>query len=161
MVSFTRIFKLVAFPVEMCATRAHNPGRVRENFMYRYCKENSALMQGGPVPLQRCNHCGMHMTEAQLEKNRRTARCKKSMEMHIRRIDMDMAERCKKMEFLLCDREEGVLLEGVAQFKCLGQPLDKNYDDWPELRRNGKREKRIWERLAKMLQRGRAYTKVS
>ena len=35
------------------------------------------------------------------------------------------------MEFILYGMEEGVLVEGVAQFEYLGRPLDQTDDDWP------------------------------
>ena len=34
------------------------------------------------------------------------------------------------MEFSLYGRERDTLVETVANFKYLGQPLDQSYDDW-------------------------------
>ena len=44
-VSFPCVLTSVACPVEGCPTKAHNPGRLREHFMYRHCKANIAIIQ--------------------------------------------------------------------------------------------------------------------
>ena len=55
------------------------------------------------------------------------------------------------MEFRLYGREGDVLVEGFVNFKCIRCPLDQTYDDWPLVRRNFKRARRVWGRLGKLL----------
>ena len=42
-------------------------------------------------------------------------------------------------------------MEEVATFKYLGRHLDQTYDDWPVIRRNIKRVKKVWGVLGKFL----------
>ena len=51
-------------------------------------------------------------------------------EMWIRRRDVEMAERCGEVEFSLYGRKGGKLVEEVANFKYLWQPMDQMDDDW-------------------------------
>ena len=48
------------------------------------------------------------------------------------------------MEFILYRREVDALVEGVSNFKFMGQPLDQTNDDWLAVRRNIKRAQRVW-----------------
>ena len=80
--------------------------------------------------------------------------------MRLRWRDLETAERCGEMEFILYGREVDALVEGVAKFKYLGRPLDKMYHDWPAVRRNFKWEWRFWGRLGKLLRREGAEPKA-
>ena len=51
-------------------------------------------------------------------------------------------------------------MEGVANFKYLGQPLYQTDDDWRPVRRNIKRARRVWGILGKILRREGAEPKV-
>ena len=53
--------------------------------------------------------------------------------MRIMQRGVDMAERCWDMESRLYGKEGGALVEGVANFKYLGRPLDQTDDDWLEV----------------------------
>ena len=57
------------------------------------------------------------MLEARLEKHMSTAICEKSMEMHIIRRDVEMAESCGEMKVIFYRRVGGALVEVVAQLK--------------------------------------------
>ena len=46
-VLFPRIIKSMECSVEGCLDREKNPGRLRENFMYRHWKLRLAIMQEG------------------------------------------------------------------------------------------------------------------
>ena len=71
------------------------------------------------------------MPAARLFKHRQMDKCNKTMERQLRRINVDMAARCGNMEFSMY-REEGYnMVEGVANFKYMGQTLDQTNDDWP------------------------------
>ena len=50
-----------------------------------------------------------------------------------------MEERCGDMELSLYGREGYSLMEGVANFKYLGRPLDQMDDDWKMVQCNFKR----------------------
>ena len=93
-----------------------------------------SVIQEGPEPLPRWDHCGMHISAARLIKHRWTARCNKSTEMRIIQRDVDMVERCREMEFGLYGREGGALVEGVTTFNYLGLTLDQTDDDWSAVR---------------------------
>ena len=62
-----------------------------------------------------------------------------------------MVERSGETKFILYRREGRVLMEGVAQFKYLGRPIDQTDDKWPAVQRNVKQVQRFWERLVKIL----------
>ena len=47
------------------------------------------------------------------------------------RFFVEMAARCGEMEFSLYGEEGGNMVEGVANFKYMGQTLDQTNDDWP------------------------------
>ena len=78
-VSFPCVLKLVVCLVDRCLARAHNPGRLRVHFMYQKWYSRVAILQEVPAPLLRCNHCGIHMPESQLDNHRRKARCAKAI----------------------------------------------------------------------------------
>ena len=59
--------KLLASRVEGRVSSRRLEG-VRENFMYRQCKESIAILQEVPAPLLRCTNCGMHTPVAILAK---------------------------------------------------------------------------------------------
>ena len=67
-VSFPRILKLVDCPVDGCPYEAKNPGRLRENFMFRHWKSKVAIFHERLEPLPHCDQCRMHMQEARLFK---------------------------------------------------------------------------------------------
>ena len=60
----------------------------------------------------------------------------KAMERKLRRIDVDISERCSEMEFSMYRGEGGEMVEVVANFKYLGRTLDQMDDDWPAVRQN-------------------------
>ena len=70
-----------------------NTWRIREHFMYQQWKLEVAIIQEGPEPIPRCDHCGIHMPVARLIKHIRTEICNKAAETRIRYRDVDMLER--------------------------------------------------------------------
>ena len=54
-VSFTWILKLVGCLVERYTAKANNPGRLRQNFMYRNWKLRVTIAQEVLEPLPRCD----------------------------------------------------------------------------------------------------------
>ena len=83
MVYFLRVLNLVAFLVDGCLLRENNPGRLIEHFMYRHWKSNVAIIQEGPEPLPRCDHCGMHIPAARLIKHIWMEICNNSTEIRL------------------------------------------------------------------------------
>ena len=75
-VSFPRVLKSVACLVDGCPERAHNPDRLRDNFMYPHWKAKVVILHEGPEPLPQCGHCGMYIMAGGLERHSRAARCK-------------------------------------------------------------------------------------
>ena len=63
--------------------------------------------------------------------------------MWIRWRDVEIAGRYRETEFSLYGREGNDLVEGVANFKYLGQPLDQMDDDWLAVRQNIKRAQKV------------------
>ena len=152
-VSFLQLLKLVMIPVDVCLERGENPGRLRGHFMYWYWKSNIEIIQEGPEPLPRCDHCGMHMLAARMIRHRRMSRRNNATEMHLGWRDVEMAKRCEEMDFILYGREGGKLVEKVVTFKYLGWPLDQTDDGWLLVRLDIKRERKVWGRLGKILRR--------
>ena len=95
MVSLPRLLKSVAFPVDGCLAREHNLVRLREEL----------------AQLPSCNHCGRHMPEVHLENHRSMDRCEKAMDICLMRRDIEITERCGKIEFSLYSREGNTLVE--------------------------------------------------
>ena len=50
--------------------------------------------------------------------------------------DVEMAERGGELEFRLYGRQEGALVEVVANFQYLGRSLNHTYSDWPSVQQN-------------------------
>ena len=69
-VSLPLVIKSVDCLVKISLARAHNMGRLRENFMYQYWKANIAILQEGLTPLPWCDHCDMHMPSARLYRHK-------------------------------------------------------------------------------------------
>ena len=113
MVSFPQVLKSVACPVVGCLKKVNNPGKLREHFMYCKWKSKVAIIQEGPEPLPKCDHCGMHMPADRPIKHIRMARCNKETYMQIRWRDVEMVDICGEMEFRLYRREGGAMVEGV------------------------------------------------
>ena len=150
-VSFPQALKSVACPVDGCPERAHNPVRLRENFMYWHWKAKISILQEGLAPLPQCDQYGMHMPVSRMWIHKRTDRRERVTDMSLRRIYMEMEESLEEMEFILYGREGDTMMEGVTQFKYLGRPLDKTHDDQPEVWRNTKWARKVWGILGKIL----------
>ena len=105
-VSLPQILKSVECPEKGSPTKAKTPGRLRENFMFRHWKSKVAILQEVPELLQRCDQCRMHMQGARLFKNQQSDKCHKSTERRLWRRDVEIAERCRKMEFNIDEEEE-------------------------------------------------------
>ena len=93
--------------------------------MYWYWKAKVTIIQELPERLPICDFCGMHMSVARMIKHINTSRCNKVTEIRIKRRGVEMAERCREMDFILYGREGGALVEEVSNFKYLGRPLDQ------------------------------------
>ena len=132
--------------------RAHNLVRIRKNFMFSHWKANITILQEGPVPLMRCDNCVMHIPEDRLEKHKQTSRYEISMDMRMRRRDV---------EFSLYGRGWSSLLEEVSQLKYLGQNLDQSNNYWPEFRQNIRRAWKVWIWLGEIFRREETDTKMS
>ena len=52
-------------------------------------------------------------------------------------------------------------MDGVANFKYLGRPLDQTVNDWPAVRLNFRWAHRVWGRLGKLLRREGEEPKVA
>ena len=63
------------------------------------------------------------MPVAQRMKHRRTTRCEKATEMRLRVRDVEMVDRCGDTKLCLYGREGDTLVEGLENFKYLGQTL--------------------------------------
>ena len=65
------------------------------------------------------------------------------------------------MKFILYDREEGTLVEGVMQFQYLGRTLEETDSDWPAVHQKTRKMRLVWRRLGKLLQWEGEYSQVS
>ena len=81
----------------------------------------------------------MHIPAVRLENHSQRDICEKATEIQIRQRYTEMAERRREIKTSLDGREGGALVEGVENFKYLGQNLGQTYDDWMAVRRNVKR----------------------
>ena len=63
--------------------------------------------------------------------SRHMDKCNKATKRRLRQRDVEMAAICNNMEFSLYGEEGGNMVEGVANFKYMGQTLDQTNDDWP------------------------------
>ena len=76
-------------------------------------------------------------------------------------MDVEMAERCGEMEFILDGVEEDERVGNLTTLWCLGIPLDQTDDDWPAVRRNIMLAMSVWGRLGTLLRREWEETRVS
>ena len=72
-----------------------------------------------------------------------------------------MEARYDEMEFIMSGEEGGDMVEGVANFKYLGQTLDQTEDYWLAVRQNIMRARLVWGRLGTLLQREGADPRLS
>ena len=155
------ILNLVDCPVDGCPYEAKNPGRLRENFMFRHWKSKMAILQEIPEPLPWCDSCGMHIHAEILFKHWQPDKYHKLTERRLQWMYVEMAERCGEMEFSLDGEEGDERVENVPTFRYLGRPLDKTDDDWKAVRWNIMRVRLVWGRLGTMIQQEGAEPKVS
>ena len=94
-------------------------------------------------------------------KHRQTDNCNKLIERQLRKRDVHMAERCSKMEFIIYGEEGYEMVDGVENFKYLGETLDKPDYDWPAKRQNIMLTWSVWESLKTLMRREGAEPKVS
>ena len=73
--------------------------------MYRHWKYKIDILQEVPIPLLRCNQCGMHMPEARLWRHIHTAMGNRATDMRLQRRDMELSQISGKMDFILYSRE--------------------------------------------------------
>ena len=64
-----------------------------------------------------------------------------------------IASRCAEAYFSLTGHNKAECIEGVINFKYLGQMLDRSDDDWMAVLRNVGKARRVWIRMGKMLRR--------
>ena len=83
------------------------------------------------------------------------------MEICLRSRDIEFAQISGYMEFSLYRREGGALMEEVDQLKYLGQTLYQSDNSCTEIRRNIRRERKVWYGLGKILQGEGRYTQIS
>ena len=76
-----------------CPERSHNPGRLREHFMYWHCTAKVAIPQEGLALLPQSGNCGMKILVERLELNMRTSRYEKATYMHLRQRYMEILNR--------------------------------------------------------------------
>ena len=117
-------------------------------------------MQEGTEPLTRCDHCGMHMPTTRIFKHRKLDKCHKEMERRLRWRDVDMADRCGEMEFILMGGEGEDRVENMTTFRYLVTPLDQMDDNWPAVQRNIMCARLVWGILGTLLRREGAYPRV-
>ena len=84
--------------------RAHNPGRLREHFMYMHCNSKIDIIKEGPSPLPRFNNFGMHILEDILERNKHTSRCDRETDTQLWRREVGLDQRSGGVEFILYGR---------------------------------------------------------
>ena len=90
------VMKSVVCPLYGYPAREKNPGRLRENFMYRHWKSKVNILQEGKEPLPGCDNCGMHIPAAKLIIHRRRYRCNKATEIWIRRRDVETKKELRR-----------------------------------------------------------------
>ena len=70
-----RVLTVMKISVEGCLERAHNPGRICENFMYSHGKSKIATLQQIPATLHQYDTFGIHMQAERLGKHKYTSKC--------------------------------------------------------------------------------------
>ena len=67
-----------------------------------------------------------------------------------------IGSQCAEASFSLMGEDEAECIEEVGNFKYLGRMSDRSDDDWPAVRRNFRKARRLWSRLGKLLRREEA-----
>ena len=122
--------------MEGCPTRAKTPGRLGDHFVFWHYKSKVVILQEVPEPLPWCDQYGIHLQADRLFKHRQSDKCHKSTERRLQRRNVEMAERCGEMEFVLDEGGGDKRVENVTTFQYLERPLDQTNDDWTAVRRN-------------------------
>ena len=120
-----------------------------------------AVVQEGREPLPRCDLCGMHMPEGLILKHQQTKRCDRNTHMRWRSRDVTIASRCEEATFSLTGEDDAECIYGVETFKYLGRILDRSDKNWLVVLRNVGNDRKVWNRLGKMLQQEGAEPLVS
>ena len=59
------------------------------------------ILQERPEPLPQCDQCGMHMPSPRIFKHCQSYKCNEATERRLQRSDVEMADRCREIEFSL------------------------------------------------------------
>ena len=78
--------------------------------MYIHWKSKISIKQEIPTPLLRCNQYGMRIQAERMGHNIQAASYNRTMEMWLKRKDVEIDQRSGEMEFSLCGREGGMVM---------------------------------------------------
>ena len=129
--------------------------------MYRHFFAWIAVVQEEREPLPRCDLCGMHMPAGRLLKHQLTKRRERNTQKRWRRRDITIESLCKEATFSLTGEYNADHIEWVETFKCLGRILDQYDYDWPAVLKKFGKDRRVWNRLGKLLRQEGAEPRVS
>jgi hypothetical protein len=157
-VSFPGLLSSVDCPVEGCSGAATTRNNLRRHFAHRHFHDQLCILEEGPVPLPKCERCGMHVSYQALNAGHfNTAYCRSGTDRVRQRFALADARRAREVVFTV----KGAPLEGVSLFKYLGRPLSSLDSDWPAVYYNLKKARKRWARISRVLTREGADTRVS
>ena len=131
---------------------------MRVHFVHRNVQDTVVMLEEGNSPHPRCARCDMQVPRKALNGcHLGTAQCAKGVERKRRRLAE--TETRENLERVLS--AYGQPMEAVTEFRYLGRILMVTEDDCPAVAGNIKKARRIWGRLARVLDREGADHKVS
>jgi hypothetical protein len=144
-------------PVPRCGGEASTNWNFQHHFLDRHPQDLVYLPSKGPVPLPRCERCGMQTERgALLGRHQRTQLCREGWDKKVQHEAVETA----RVAFTQSFTAYGDKLERVEVFKYLGWLLAYNDNDTQAMQGNLKKAHKSWDRLSPILRAEYASPKV-
>ena len=126
--------------------------------MHRHVHDTVVILEEGNPPLPRCPRCDLQVSRKSLNgRHLETNQCRTGAERKIRRLAAAEGEAATERAF----HAYGKRMQSVTEFSYLGRILTSTDNDWPAVARNLRKARVTWGRLARILGREGADSKVS
>jgi hypothetical protein len=135
-------------PVPRCGGEASTKWNFRRHFLDCHPQDLVYLPSKGPVPLPRCERCGMQTERgALLGRHQRTQLCREGWDKKVQHEATETTRVALTQSFTAY----GDKLERVEVFKYLGQLLAYDNNDTQAMQGNLKKARKSWGRVSRIL----------
>jgi hypothetical protein len=137
-----------------CPFKTASRWEMRRHFQQRHNRDFITILEEGPLP--KCAKCGIQLRDVG-PKHQASKACQQVEEKMEGRAKYETNKSAQeKIKFLVFGQE----IETVEQFRYLGRIVTCNDDDRPAMRKNLQKAQGVWSRLARLLSRTGANTRV-